>query len=98
MMQSTAATSAAPVPPSPVATWNTPSGIPQAVNISVISRELSGVTSLGLRITLLPAISAGMQSPKPFTSGKFQGPITPTRPTGTWRTVRRLPATTGLPQ
>ena len=56
--------------------------MPQSANISAISSELSGVTSLGLRITLLPAISAGMQSPKPLTIGKFQGPITPTSPTG----------------
>ena len=82
MMQSTRAISAAPVDPSPVATWKTSSGMPHSWNISAISSELSGVTSLGLRITLLPAISAGMQSPKPLTSGKFHGPITPTTPYG----------------
>ncbi len=37
--------------------------------MSAISTELSGVTSLGLRITLLPAISAGMQSPKELAIG-----------------------------
>jgi len=69
MMQSTLAISAAPVEPSPVATWNTPSGRPQARIISSISSELSGVISLGLRITLLPAINAGTQSPNEFDSG-----------------------------
>ena len=67
--QSTCAISAAPVEPSPVATWNTSSGRPHSRIISAISSELSGVTSLGLRITLLPAISAGMQSPNEFAIG-----------------------------
>ena len=40
------------------------------------------VAALGFRMTTFPAIIAGMQSPKPFTIGKFQGPITATRPWG----------------
>ena len=68
-MQSTWSMSAAPVEPSPVATWKTPSGMPHSRSISSISSELSGVTSLGLRITLLPAASAGMQSPNEFVIG-----------------------------
>ena len=67
--QSTLEISAAPVVPSPVATWKTPSGAPHSSIISSISSELSGVTSLGLRITVLPAASAGMQSPNEFAIG-----------------------------
>ena len=36
---------------------------------SAISSEVSGVTSDGLRMTALPAASAGMQSPKELVSG-----------------------------
>ena len=67
--QSTSPMSAAPVAPSPVATWKTSSGRPHSRSMSAISSELSGVTSLGLRITLLPAIRAGMQSPKELAIG-----------------------------
>jgi len=67
--QSTLGINAAPVEPSPVATWKTDSGSPHSRIISSISSELRGVTSLGLRITLLPAASAGMQSPKELAIG-----------------------------
>ena len=69
MIMSTCSISAAPVSPRPVATWKTPSGSPHSRRPSAISIDVSGVTSEGLRITLLPAISAGMQSPKEFVSG-----------------------------
>ncbi len=82
MMKSASSTRAAPAAPPPVATPKMPSGAPAALIISAISIEVSGVTSDGFRITALPAASAGMQSPKELVSGKFQGPITPTRPTG----------------
>ena len=80
--KSTSSTSAAPVSPRPVATWKTPSGRPHAASISAISNEVSGVISEGLRTTAFPAASAGMQSPNELLSGKFQGPITPTTPSG----------------
>ena len=69
MTMSTSRTSAAPVSPRPVATWNTPSGRPHSASISAISSEVSGVTSEGFRTTALPAASAGMQSPKELISG-----------------------------
>ena len=69
MIMSTCSISAAPVSPRPVATWKTSSGRPHSRSPSAISSEVSGVTSDGLRITLLPAISAGMQSPKELVSG-----------------------------
>src|SRR5947209_16908576 len=70
--------------------------MPDSRSISSISSELSGVIELGLRITLLPAASAGMQSPQEFAIGKLHGPITPTTPTGAYRMISLLPATTGL--
>ena len=82
MTKSTSSISAAPVSPRPVATWKTPSGIPHSASISAISSEVSGVTSDGFMTTELPAASAGMQSPNELLSGKFQGPITPTTPSG----------------
>ena len=69
MIMSTSSTSAAPVSPRPVAICSTSSGNPHSRSPSAISSEVRGVTSLGLRITLLPAASAGMQSPKEFVRG-----------------------------
>ena len=66
---STWSTSAAPVSPRPVATWKTCSGSPHSRSPSASRSDVSGVTSDGLRITALPAMSAGMQSPKEFVSG-----------------------------
>src|SRR4051794_35564229 len=63
MIMSTASISASPVAPRPVATWKTSSGTPDARSPAASRRLVSGVSSLGLRITLLPAASAGMQSP-----------------------------------
>ena len=82
MTKSTRSISAAPVSPRPVATWKTPSGAPHSASISAIRSEVSGVTSEGFMTTELPAIRAGMQSPKELLSGKFQGPITPMTPSG----------------
>ena len=69
MIMSTSSTSAAPVAPRPVAICKTSSGSPHSRRPSASSRRVSGVISLGLRITALPAASAGMQSPKEFVSG-----------------------------
>ena len=69
MIMSTFSISAAPARPSPVAICRTFSGSPHSRRPSAISSEVRGVTSEGLRITLLPAASAGMQSPKELVSG-----------------------------
>ena len=69
MIMSTSSTNAAPVSPRPVATWKTSCGRPHSRSISSMSRDVSGVTSDGLRITLLPAASAGTQSPNELVSG-----------------------------
>ena len=94
--KSTSSTRAAPVSPSPVATLKTCSGMPISRAISSTTSELSGVTSEGLRTHALPAARAGMQSPNEFESGKFQGPMTPTTPTGRKRRMSLRPATNGL--
>ncbi len=69
MIMSTCSISAAPVAPRPVAICNTSAGRPLSRSPSASSIEVSGVTSEGFRITLLPAASAGMQSPKELISG-----------------------------
>jgi hypothetical protein len=43
---------------------------------------MSGVTSLGLRTTALPATSAAIASPTGMTNGKFQGEMIPMTPRG----------------
>ena len=70
MTMSTASISASPTaPPRPVTTWRTESGRPDSVSPSASSSEVSGVTVAGFSRTLLPAASAGMQSPKELVRG-----------------------------
>ena len=63
------ADTAAPVSPRPVATWKTPAGSPDSSRPSASASPVSGVISDGLRMTLLPAASAGRQSPNEFERG-----------------------------
>ena len=60
MIMSTLSTSAAPVAPAPVATWNTSAGSRRARAALADHQLASGVTSLGFSTTALPAISAGI--------------------------------------
>ena len=69
MTKSAESMSAEPASPRPVAIRNTSSGHPAARMPSAMSSDVSGVTSLGFSTTVLPAIIAGMQSPKLFVSG-----------------------------
>ncbi len=69
MIMSTCSISAAPVSPRPVAICSTSAGSPLSRSPSASNSEVSGVTSEGFRITLFPAASAGMQSPKELISG-----------------------------
>jgi hypothetical protein len=69
MTMSTSSITARPVSPLPVTTCRTFSGRPHSRSPSARRSEVSGVTLDGLRSTLLPAASAGTQSPKPFVSG-----------------------------
>ena len=69
MILSAASISATPVSPRPVATWKTSLGSPHCASPSASSNDVSGVTSEGLRTTLLPAIRAGIASPKELMIG-----------------------------
>ena len=45
----------------------------------------TGVCSAGLSTTQLPAASAGASFHTAISSGKFQGMICPTTPSGSWK-------------
>ena len=83
------------VRPGPTTTLTTPSGIPASVAISAKRSAVSGVSSAGLSTTVLPAASAGPSFQAAITSGKFQGTISPTTPSGS-RTVKACPPATGI--
>ena len=54
---------------------------------------LSGVTSAGLRTTVLPAARAGAKPQPAMAIGKFQGTMTATTPRGSKKVTSRPPAT-----
>ena len=54
---------------------------------------VSGVSSDGLRITVLPAASAGATFHEAMSSGKFHGVIAATTPTGSFTVSASPPAT-----
>ena len=60
----------------------TPGGNPTSTISSAKRSEDSGVSSLGLRTTVLPAASAGPIFQLQNMSGKFHGTIWPTTPSG----------------
>ena len=81
--------------PSPGSTVSTCSGSPASSASSPIRIAVSGVSSAGLRTTVLPAASAGA-IPQPATGiGKFHGTMMPTTPSGSWK-VRSVPPGTGI--
>ena len=81
--------------PLPTTTLTTPSGIP-ASSASSPSRMLeSGVSSAGLSTTVFPQASAGPSFHEAMLSGKFQGVIRPTTPSGS-RKVMSTPPPTGI--
>ncbi|MNW18742.1 hypothetical protein D3C71_2184240 [compost metagenome] len=71
---------AAPVSPSPVTILTTPLGRPMRSQISANSKAVSEVNSAGLRMTVLPAASAGAIFHASISSGKFHGMIWPQTP------------------
>ncbi len=79
-------TIAAPVRPSPFTTFSTPLGSPISSAISANAIAVSGVYSAGLITTVQPAASAGATFHANISSGKFQGIICPTTPTGAYPT------------
>ncbi len=83
------------VEPGPTTTLTTPSGSPASAASSAKRSAVSGVSSAGLRTTVLPAASAGPSFHEAIVSGKFQGVISATTPTGS-RTVNACPPATGI--
>ena len=76
------AASAAPGTPSPVTMLSTPGGKPASMTSSPSRSALSGVCSAGFSTMVQPAASAGAIFHTAISSGKFQGMIWPTTPTG----------------
>ena len=81
--------------PGPATTFSTPSGSPASSAIRSSSSAVSGVSSAGLSTIVLPAASAGATFQEAITSGKFQGTIRPTTPSGS-RKVMSTPPATGI--
>ncbi len=81
--------------PGPATTLRTPSGIPASSAILSSSSEVRGVSSAGLRTTVLPAARAGATFQEAIVSGKFHGVIRPTTPSGS-RKVMSTPPATGI--
>src|SRR5207249_1601479 len=75
--------------PRPGRMLSTPSGSSASCSSSASRSALSGVSSDGLRTTLLPHASAGAIFHAAIKSGKFHGMICPTTPTGSRDTVKR---------
>ena len=81
--------------PGPATTFTTPSGMPASSAMRSNSIAVSGVSSAGLRTIVLPAASAGAIFQDAIVSGKFQGVISPTTPSGS-RKVMSTPPATGI--
>ena len=56
---------------------------------------VNGVSSAGLRTTVLPAARAGAKPHEAMGIGKFHGTITPITPSGSWKVMLR-PSGTGI--
>ena len=54
---------------------------------------VSGVSSDGLSTTVFPQASAGPSFQLAMRSGKFQGVMSPTTPSGSWKVMATPPAT-----
>ncbi len=83
--QSTSIWSASALPavaPRPGSTFNTPAGIPASTASSAARIAVSGDFSDGFNTIELPAASAGPSFQDAISSGKFQGTMAATTPTG----------------
>jgi hypothetical protein len=81
--------------PGPATTFTTPAGMPASSAIRWSSTAVSGVNSAGFSTSVLPAASAGATFHEAIVSGKFQGTISPTTPSGS-RKVMSTPPGTGI--
>ncbi len=71
----------------PCTTWTRSAGTPASTHAATNASQQAGACSLGLMTTPLPARSAGKIFHDGIATGKFQGVISPTTPTG-WRVVQ----------
>ena len=78
----------------PVTTLITPAGMPTRSASTASANAESGVASAGFTTVVQPAASAGPSFRVIIASGKFQGVITPTTPTGSLLTRMRVPGFT----
>jgi hypothetical protein len=83
------------IEPLPGSTWKTSSGRPASRASSASRIAVIGVSSAGLSTTVLPAASAGAKPQPAIGIGKFQGTMTPTTPSGSWK-VTSMPSATGI--
>ena len=65
---------------------STPFGTPARSKIDTTADAVSGVSVAGLKTTVFPATSAGAIFQTGMATGKFQGVMQATTPSG-WRTV-----------
>jgi hypothetical protein len=72
-------------------TLTTPGGRPASVRIEARVNVVSGVCAAGLMTTVHPAANAGPILRVPIASGKFQGVIAKTGPTGCFMVSNRVP-------
>ena len=86
---------AADLLPGPATTFSTPSGRPASGAIFSSSSAVRGVSPAGFSTIVLPAARAGATFQEAITSGKFQGTIRPTTPSGS-RKVMSTPPATGI--
>lgn len=70
--------------PKPLTMLSTPGG-KRSPMISAQTMIEAGVCSAGFSTTQLPAASAGASFQQAISSGKFQGMIWPTTPSGSWK-------------
>ncbi len=73
-----------------------PFGMPASRASSPSRSAVSGVYDAGLRMTALPAASAGATFQLAMSIGKFQGTMRPTTPIGSRRVMSRPGLLTGI--
>lgn len=71
--------------PNPGTKFTTPFGKPASLKSFAVYNKDKGVCSAGFNTIVQPVASAGSHFQEDITSGKFQGIICPTTPTGSWR-------------
>ena len=85
-------TSAGPTcEPRPTTRLSTPGGRPALSSASVRCHAVSGVSSAGLKTTVLPKARAGATFHVGIATGKFQGVMRATGPRGTRSAYRKVP-------